>query len=302
MDLRRAPDPRPRVEALLLSAGGMKVPQLAVHLDCCEATVRSLLHRFAEQGLAAVHPQPPGFPPNLERRQRIEEALDCLLGQPQVWTVTTLSEALAAKQDIHLKPRTVRLYLKRMGPPGGARTPRCATGRIGSWRPPRRRRWRDSKKGLDGELDLFCLDKTGFSPSLPPTYTWTRPGVRPVVPYENPQHRRVNTLAALAVPGPHRHAPLTWQTAPRAWKAEHLLNFLRQTLPGGTGRPRMVVLDNASIHRSLTVRQTRRERAERGIWLWYLPAYSPELNDIERTFRTPGTGPCPNAPSRPSRR
>ena len=32
-----------RVEALLLSAGG---PELA-HLDCCEATVHSLLHRFA---------------------------------------------------------------------------------------------------------------------------------------------------------------------------------------------------------------------------------------------------------------
>ena len=32
--------------------------------------------------------------------------------------------------------------------------------------------------------------------------------------------------------------------------------------------------------------KARRELAERGLWLWYLPAYSPELNDIERTFRT----------------
>ena len=118
-DLRHDPALRPRVrlrvEALLLSAGGLKVPQLAAHLDCCEATVRTLLHRFAEQGLAAVHPQPTGFPPDLARRQRIEEVLDRLLGRPQAWTVTTLSEALAAEEDIHLKPRTVRLYLKRMG-------------------------------------------------------------------------------------------------------------------------------------------------------------------------------------------
>ena len=34
--------------------------------------------------------------------------LDHLLGQRQAWTVTTLSEALAAEADIHLKPRTVR--------------------------------------------------------------------------------------------------------------------------------------------------------------------------------------------------
>ncbi len=113
------PDLRPRVrlrsEALLLSAGGLKVPQLAAHLDCCETTVRTLLHRFAERGLEAVHPQPTGFPPDLARRQRLEEALDRLLDRPRTWTVTTLSEALAEEEDIHLKPRTVRLYLKRMG-------------------------------------------------------------------------------------------------------------------------------------------------------------------------------------------
>ena len=65
-----------------------------------------------------------------------------------------------------------------------------------------------------------------------------------------------------------------------------MLAFLRQALPGRTGRPRIVVLDNAGIHHSRKDRQARRALAERGIWLWYLPAYSPELNDIERTFHT----------------
>lgn len=36
-------------------------------------------------------------------------ALDRLLNQWQAWTVTTLSEALAAEADIYFKPRTVRL-------------------------------------------------------------------------------------------------------------------------------------------------------------------------------------------------
>ena len=91
----------------------MKVPQLAAHLDCCQATVRTLLHRFAEQGCSRSRP---ALPPTwrVARRRRIEEALDRLLQRPQTWTVTTLSEALAAEEEIHLKPRTVRLYLKRM--------------------------------------------------------------------------------------------------------------------------------------------------------------------------------------------
>ena len=83
LDLR--PRVRLRVEALLLSAGGLKVPQLAAHLDCCEATVRTLLHRFAEKGLDAVHPQPTGFPPDLAHRRRIEEAPDRLLASRKPW-------------------------------------------------------------------------------------------------------------------------------------------------------------------------------------------------------------------------
>ena len=149
------------------------------------------------------------------------------------------------------------------------------------------------KKSQDAELDLFFLDETGFSPSLPPTYTWAPAGVRPVVPHENPEGRRVNVLAALAAHGTHKHAPLTWRTASRPWKGEHVLAFLRDALPGRTGIPRIVVFDNAGIHRSRTVRQARRALAEQGIWLWYLPAYSPELNDIERTFRTVKHGAMP---------
>ena len=117
--------------------------------------------------------------------------------------------------------------------------------------------------------------------------------MRPVVPHENPEGRRVNVLAALAASGTHKHAPLTWRTDSHPWKGEHILAFLRHALPGRTGRPRIVVLDNAGIHRSRTVRQARRALAEQGIWLWYLPAYSPELNDIERTFRTVKHGAMP---------
>ena len=103
----------------------------------------------------------------------------------------------------------------------------------------------------------------------------------------------MNVLAALAAPGTHQHAPLTWRTASHPWKGEHVLAFLRHALPGRTGIPRIVVLDNAGIHRARTVRQARRALAKQGIWLWYLPAYSPELNDIERTFRTVKHGAMP---------
>ena len=49
--------------------------------------------------------------------------------------------------------------------------------------------------------------------------------------------------------------------------------------------PRVVVLDNASLHVSKVVKAQRKELARRGIFLYYLPPYSPELNRIEPVFK-----------------
>jgi putative transposase len=49
--------------------------------------------------------------------------------------------------------------------------------------------------------------------------------------------------------------------------------------------PRVVVLDNGSLHVSKAVKARRRGLAGRGIYLYYLPPYSPELNRIEPVFR-----------------
>ena len=49
--------------------------------------------------------------------------------------------------------------------------------------------------------------------------------------------------------------------------------------------PRVVVLDNASLHVSKAFKGQRRALAREGIYLYYLPAYSPELNEIEPVFK-----------------
>jgi len=49
--------------------------------------------------------------------------------------------------------------------------------------------------------------------------------------------------------------------------------------------PRVVVLDNASLHVSQRFKAERRALAREGIYLYYLPAYSPELNAIEPVFK-----------------
>lgn len=49
--------------------------------------------------------------------------------------------------------------------------------------------------------------------------------------------------------------------------------------------PRIVVLDNASMHRNAIVRAALPDLWAKRIYLYYLPPYSPDLNDIEPVFR-----------------
>ncbi len=114
------------------------------------------------------------------------------------------------------------------------------------------------------------------------SYSWVRPGERKRIPYENPQGRRLNTLAALIPEGPY--AALYWVSFPGTFRADHIVRLCK-ALPA-VPVPTVVVLDNASIHTSTIVRTARPALRARRTFLYYLPPYSPELNDIERLFRT----------------
>jgi len=129
-------------------------------------------------------------------------------------------------------------------------------------------------------LRLFYLDESGFSPSLPTGYSWCLPKQRKRVKYEYPQGRRVNALAT------YEPSARCLDAVPfeRTLTSDDLLAYLRDRLPAADV-PRVVVLDNAGIHRSNVVNAARAGLAKLGIYLYYLPAYSPELNRIEPVFK-----------------
>lgn len=114
------------------------------------------------------------------------------------------------------------------------------------------------------------------------TYSWTKHGQRNRIPYENPQGRRRNVLAALVKQDPS--PSLTWDSAPRTLRSADLLAFL-PGIPRRTDIPLVVVLDNGSLHRSAVVKAALPTLWAQRIYLYFLPPYSPELNEIEPVFR-----------------
>lgn len=134
---------------------------------------------------------------------------------------------------------------------------------------------------------------------MPTGYTWARTGIRAVVPREDKKNRRINVLGAYAPCGP---APdLLWQTQSTKVDAGVLLEFVCMRLAGLAGgaaqlaarsaswrraRPCTIVLDNASAHVAHAFKDHRGELQAVGVELFYLPPRSPELNRIERVWRS----------------
>jgi hypothetical protein len=156
-----------------------------------------------------------------------------------------------------------------------------------------------------GECDLIFLDESGFAPTMPTGYTWSRIGRRAVVPREDTRNRRGNVLGAKIV---GIEPDLLWQHTCGKIDAGTLLEFVCVRLAGlgggaavldlaadGLGidvmpvwerrRRCTVVLDNASAHVAKAFKGRSRQLAKIGVELFCLPPYSPELNDIELVWR-----------------
>ena len=66
--------------------------------------------------------------------------------------------------------------------------------------------------------------------------------------------------------------------------AQFVIESIEALLPQLSG-PTVLVLDNASVHRSKLVQAKRKEWKQKGLRLLFLPPYCPHLNLIETLWR-----------------
>jgi transposase len=107
------PAERDRVEMVCLADAGWGAPAIAAHLGYNPVTVRRLVKRFPEAGVASLRRKPPGPPPDTARREQVAAALGALLEQDRTWTAAQLAAALV-EAGITLSPRQTRKYLGRI--------------------------------------------------------------------------------------------------------------------------------------------------------------------------------------------
>ena len=68
-------------------------------------------------------------------------------------------------------------------------------------------------------------------------------------------------------------------------KTEFVIDCLEEWLTDKSDCPRVLVLDNAKIHRSKRMQEKLAEWEEKGFYIFFLPPYSPHLNIIEILWR-----------------
>ena len=272
---------RERLEMVLLADAGWNAARIAGHLGYNYRTALNLLKDFRDRGRDALVPRRHGPAPDLARRDHVAGYLRDLLAEDRTWTSAQLAEALRSK-GITLSARQVRRHLRGI---------KSAYRRTVSTVKHKQDPAKAARAGVvlghlidraeSGLAELFYLDECGFAPSLPTGYSWCLPGQRKLVCYEYPQGRRINVLATYNPFGP---APkLAAAAFERTLTSDDLWEYL-QALPASKV-PRVVVLDNAGMHTSKAFKARRKELARQGIYLYYLPAYSPELNRIEPVFK-----------------
>lgn len=121
---------------------------------------------------------------------------------------------------------------------------------------------------------IVSIDESGFDHRALPFYGFARKGYPAIVKYmPSNDRKRHNLLMAIANDGSRSHMVHTGTVT-----SSLFCSFIRSlTFPRGS----IILLDNASIHKTRTV---LKEMEDKGYVAWFLPPYSPEYNPIELVF------------------
>jgi transposase len=258
---------------------------LAELLGVCHETISRWWTAYRADGLAALPAGRTGRPLGSgrllsdEQAQRIKERID--FHSPEevgiahaLWTRRAVRDLIRQEFGIDLAERTVGLYLRRWG--------------YTSKRPGRHARQQDPDEVEEWLLETYpaieaqaeregaeilWADEVGVAADQHPGYGYARAGEHATMEVPGP-HIRVNQISAISNEGTAR-----FMTYRGALNAAVFLTFLARLIAGAS-RKVLLIVDRLQAHKTPEVEswlEVRRERIE----VFYLPAYSPELNPVE---------------------
>ena len=271
-----SPRARARAHSLLLSAQGMTINAITKIYPVDRDTVSTWIRKWEHDGPASLHDQPrSGRPPKL-----------------------TPEEQTLAIAYIKEEPRSLRQVVERLTNKTAKRLSISSLKRLAKRARLRWKRVRKSLKSLrdpaafarcqreleafqqqedKGKIALYYFDEAGFAldPSIP--YAWQEPGT--VIELPAMKYGRINVLGFMNRKN-DLHTYMFDQSIHTGVVIACFDAFCK-TIKQKT----VVMIDNASIHRSEEFEDRIPYWKKQGLIIKYLPTYSPELNLIEILWR-----------------
>lgn len=191
-----------------------------------------------------------------------------------LWTRQAVQELIRQKLDIVMPIRTVGEYLKRWG-----FTPQKPLKHAYKQRPADVQRWLDeaypaiARRAKVEGAEIHWGDETGLRSDAQHGRSYAPRGKTPVI---NLSAKRVSTNMISTVTNQGKVRFMLYR---QGMNAQVLIKFLKRLI-AESERKVFLILDNLRVHRAKLVRQWLEDHKEE-IEVFYLPAYSPELNPDE---------------------
>lgn len=137
---------------------------------------------------------------------------------------------------------------------------------------------REQLRGGGCEFEVWYYDEAGFSLTACLPYAWQAVGERIELESRGNQGKRQNVLGFMRWDGLD-----FFLAAFEGTIDNHLVGgcFRAFAKAKKGGKPKLIVLDNAPAHRGEEFEEMLEELEKLGVFVMFLPAYSPELNLIE---------------------
>jgi hypothetical protein len=129
-----------------------------------------------------------------------------------------------------------------------------------------------------GLIELFYGDESGFwqNPVVARAWQFAGEEIR-LLPEKG---KRLSVFGLL-----NRECEGQFWSSEKTIKTEFVIECLEEWIKAKSDLPRVLVLDNAKIHRSKKMQEKLAEWEEKGFYIFNLPPYSPHLNIIEILWR-----------------
>lgn len=274
-----------RRQAIRLHKTGKAYKEIADLVEVHFETIGKWVRAYRNAGAKAIQSQPRGkkigSSRNLTPEQEmliqkliIDKTPDQLKMHYALWTRKAVMELIKDKTGVKLAVRTVGNYLARWG-----FTPQKPLKNAYEQSPAKVQKWLDEDypvikaKAQQEDAEIYWGDETGMRNDCQHGRGYAPKGKTPVIRL-SAKRASTNMISAITNQGKVR-----FQIYDGRMNADQLIIFLKRLIKDAN-RKVFLILDNLRVHHAKLVKAWLTEHTKE-IEVFYLPAYSPELNPDE---------------------